>query len=257
MIGLSRTLTQNVGQTRDNSEEKPLKRLIILSAIIVSGLAWGYSIFRTDVFKTGTPLRASGGPVEMIAADFSTDELPDGWVHRTFLGTKPTDYKLIEDDGRRTLSCTTENSGSILARETSIQLSELPILSWDWKITQPIESTINEDTEDGDDHPARFYLRFENESGEKKSAEIIWSNRKYAPGDYKIIGDFHHLIANGLNSNIGEWHSQKVDLRELYAKIGGTGEPVLTVLGFFCDSDNTGTESAALFSDITMSASLP
>jgi len=221
---------------------------------MVLGIAWGYSVYSKDVFKTGNPLLASSDRVELIATDFSTDELPDGWVHRTFLGTKPTDYKLIEDDGRRALSCTTENSGSILARETSIQLSKLPILSWNWKITQPIESTIDEDTEDGDDHPARFYLRFENESGENKSAEIIWSNQKYTPGDYKIIGKFHHLVANGLNSNIGEWHSQIVDLRELYTKIGGTGEPVLTVLGFFCDSDNTGTQSAALFSDITMSS---
>ena len=48
-----------------------------------------------------------------------------------------------------------------------------------------------------------------------------------------------------------------IDLRELYEKVGGTGEPVLTVLGFFCDSDNTGAESAALFSDVTLSGSAP
>lgn len=46
-----------------------------------------------------------------------------------------------------------------------------------------------------------------------------------------------------------------IDLRELYSDTGGTGEAVLNVLGFFCDSDNTGAESAALFSGVTLSVS--
>lgn len=234
-----------------------MKWLMIFSAVIVSGIVWGYSVYRTDVFNTGNPLLASSGPVELIDVDFSTDILPDGWVHRTFFRTKPTDYQLVEEDGRRALSCTTKHSGSILARETSIRLTDLPILSWSWKITKPIESTIDEATEEGDDHPARFFLRFNNESGQTKAAEIIWSNQKYAPGEYKIIGDFYHFVANGLNSNVGKWHSQSIDLSELYKDVGGTGEPVLTVLGFFCDSDNTGAESVALFSDVTLSRFAP
>lgn len=237
-----------------------MKRLIIFSAVLIAGVGiWGYSVYRTDSFNTGSPLLASSAQVALIDADFSTQALPDGWVHRTFFRTQPTDYRMVEDqdDKRRVLSCTTKHSGSILARETDIALSELPMLSWNWKIVTPIESTVDEDTEAGDDHPARFFLRFENESGQMKAAEIIWSNQKYAPGDYKVIGDFYHFVANGLAVNAGQWHAQTIDLRELYKDIGGTGEPVLNVLGFFCDSDNTGAESAALFSDITLSAPAP
>ena len=124
-----------------------MKRLLILSAVIVSGIVWGYNVSHSDVFKTGNPLLASSGPVELIDVGFSTKVLPDGWVHRTFFRTKPTDYRLIEDDGRRALSCTTEHSGSILAHETFILLADLPILSWSWKVTKPIESTIDEYTE--------------------------------------------------------------------------------------------------------------
>ncbi|WP_157736123.1 DUF3047 domain-containing protein [Granulosicoccus antarcticus] len=232
-----------------------MKKLIIPGVVIVSGIAWGYSALGSDVFKTGHPLLATSGPVELMDSDFSTEALPDGWAHRTFFRIKPTDYQMVEEDGRRALACTTDNSGSILARETSIQLADLPTLSWNWKISKPIESAMDEDTEDGDDHPARLFLRFENESGETKTTEIIWSNKKYTPGDYKIIGNFHHLVANGLNSNVGQWHPQSVDLRELYTQIGGTGAPALTVLGFFCDSDNTGVQSEAFFSDVTLSAS--
>ena len=67
-------------------------------------------------------------------------------------------------------------------------LSDLPILSWRWKVTQPIESDVDEATEEGEDDPLGLYLRFANEAGETFGAEIIWSNRKYQPGDYKVIG---------------------------------------------------------------------
>jgi len=98
----------------------------------------------------------------------------------------------------------------------------------------------------------RFYLRFSNDTGETKGAEIIWSNKKYAPGEYKIIGTFYHLVANGLNENVGAWHDQTVDLRQLYSDIGGTGAARLQVLGFFCDSDNTGASSEGFFRRITL-----
>ena len=230
-----------------------MKWLVISGALILVIVAWGYSTFRSDVFETGAPLLASNGPVALLNENMSMDALPDGWAHRTFFRVTPTDYKMVEEDGRRALRCTTENSGSILARETLIHVADLPYLSWNWKVTKPIESPIDEDTEEGDDHPARFFLRFENETGERTHTEIIWSNQKYVAGDFKIIGDFHHLVANGLNTNIGSWHSHTLNLDELYKDIGGAGKPVLRVLGFFCDSDNTGAESEAFFSDVTLS----
>jgi hypothetical protein len=131
----------------------------------------------------------------------------------------------------------------------------LPVLSWRWKVTQPIESDVDEASEEGDDHPLRLFLRFLNEDGEAHATEIIWSNRKYAAGEYKIIGAFYHYVANGLNTNTQEWHDQTVDLRQLYTDIGGTGAATLTTLGFFCDSDNTGTQSDGYFSDVILSAS--
>jgi len=117
-----------------------VKRLmLIVGAFVVSGLVWGYSVYRTDVFKTGHPLEAESGPLELIDADFSTEQLPAGWAHRTFFRITPTDYQIVEEDGRRAMRCTSDNSGSILARETAIAVAKLPILSWSWKITQAID----------------------------------------------------------------------------------------------------------------------
>ena len=224
---------------------------VILVAVLAGGAWW---VMRPSAFDTGNPLTSDGSDINLLNG-FDTDNLPDGWVHRTFLTASAAEYKMVEDDGDPALQCTTNNSASILARDTQIAVADLPTLSWDWKITQPIVSDIDEATKDGDDHPARFFLVFSNQNGDRKAMEIIWSNQKYAIGDYKIIGEFHHYVANGLNENTGTWHSETVDLQQIYADIGGTGTPTLEVLGFFCDSDNTGAQSDAMFKNVFLKAS--
>ena len=233
------------------------KRFLAIAAFTVTLIAGygGYTVLRGSFWETDTPLLISSGPINLLD-DLDTGNVGHGWKERTFLRVTPTRYRLNKEDGVPTLRCSTDNSGSILARDTDIALSDLPILSWQWKVIVPISSTIPEDTESGDDHPLRFYLQFSNGTGETKGAEIIWSNRKYTSGDYKIIGSFPHLVANGLDENVGVWHDQTVDLRQLYIDIGGTGTPQLEVLGFFCDSDNTGAESDGYFRNIVLSPDL-
>jgi hypothetical protein len=231
---------------------RPMKKLIFLLAIVLTGAAI-YWKFRSSPYDTGHPLVTNVGPVNLLKG-LDTDTLPEGWVQQTFFRITPTDYRIVHEDGQRVLRCTTDNSASILARDTRVALDDLPMLTWRWKVTQPIESEIDEATEAGDDHPLRFYLQFANELGETRETEIIWSNRKFAPGDFKIIGSFYHLVANGLAVNVGQWHDQVVDLRQLYRDIGGTGVPTLEVLGFFCDSDNTGAKSDGFIGDVTLSA---
>lgn len=229
------------------------KSVLAVGIIAVAGGAyWAYSATRPPFWETDTPLIASAGPVDFLA-DLNTDTLGKGWKERSFFRVTPAHYEMTQEDGAAALRCSTDNSASILARDTDISLSDLPILSWSWKVVQPIVSDVDESTKAGDDHPMRFYLRFINDAGDTKSTEIIWSNKKYAPGEYKIIGSFPHLVANGLNENVGTWHDQAVDLQKLYTEIGGTGAARLDVLGFFCDSDNTGAKSDGFFRNITIS----
>jgi len=219
--------------------------------IAVFGGAYGaYTALKPPFWDTGSPLQATES-VNLLD-DFEATGTGKGWKERTFFRINPAIYEITQEDDARALRCATDNSGSILARDMDIALSDLPTLSWQWKVTQPIDSNFDEDEQAGDDHPVRFYLRFSNDTGETKGAEIIWSNKKYAPGEYKIIGTFYHLVANGLNENVGAWHDQTVDLRQLYSDIGGTGAARLQVLGFFCDSDNTGASSEGFFRRITL-----
>lgn len=237
---------------------KKISMIAIIGLVLIGAGYSAYGWWRGNVFDTGMPLLASAakdGRIELIGDELNVDALPQGWVHRTFFNVTPTDYKLKDIDGRAALHCATDNSGSILARDVDIKLSEFPLLKWQWKIEKALNSELDEDSKEGDDHPARFFVAFENADGGRKFAEIIWSNQKYQTGDYKIINGFHHLVANGLDENVGIWHEQSVDLEALYRRIGGVGvSPRLGLLGFFCDSDNTGGSTSAYFSDVRLEA---
>lgn len=239
---------------------KRFRKSILLWALALLGLGgagfMAYSVL-SDPFTSGKPLMgaADGAPqITLVDENFQMDPLSDGWAHRTFLGTPPTRYSVETIDDRHVVRCETHNAGSILARHTRIDLSAYPIMSWSWKIERPIENSLDEESEEGDDHPARFFLKFEEDDGKKRGAEIIWSNKKYAPGEFKIIGNFYHYVANGLPENAGTWYDQRVNLMQLYKDIGGrAAAPKLTVLGFFCDSDNAGGDSLAYFAKVTLS----
>lgn len=220
-----------------------------------------YRQWRADPFTGADPLTANAavaGRIGLIDTGFSLDALPPGWALKTFFNVKPTDYQFTSIDDRFALHCATNDSASILARNTAVSLVDFPTLAWSWKIDKPLESAVDEATRAGDDHPARLFLRFQSQDGTKTAAEIIWSNKKYKPGDYKIIDGFHHLVANGGDANAGVWHEQSVGLQALYRAASGRDDaPMLTVLGFFCDSDNTGASTSAYFSGVALDRASP
>ena len=112
---------------------------------------------------------------------------------------------------------------------------------------------VDEATRDGDDHPARLLVEFTDSEGGIHAAEIIWSNARFAPGDYKVIGGLQHLVADGLAANTGKWRQQEVDLQAFYATVTGRRDAGrLTMIGLFCDTDNTGGSSIAYTSDVTV-----
>ena len=86
----------------------------------------------------------------------------------------------------------TDDSASMLFRHVDIDLADYPMLAWRWYIELPIRSPLDERTREGDDHPARLFLRFVTDRGEKRAMEVIWGNR-LKPGEYKYIGGFPHF----------------------------------------------------------------
>jgi hypothetical protein len=65
----------------------------------------------------------------------------------------------------------TRDSASMLFRAVDIGLAAYPMLAWRWYIELPIKSPLDERTREGDDHPARLFLRLVTDRGEKRAME--------------------------------------------------------------------------------------
>ena len=161
------------------------------------------------------------------------------------------DFATLE--GVHALRCRTDGSGSIFGRYADVRLSDHPLLEWRWRVDDPVESEADERTVEGDDHPARLFLRFETADGRSRAMEIIWSNGAFEPGDYKYIEGFPHYVAETGTERLGRWLDESVNLEGIYEEVWSTGEdPRLVFIGVFCDTDDTGGTSEAAFGTVWM-----
>jgi hypothetical protein len=190
--------------------------------------------------------------------------LPSDWRHRTFFRTRPMQISFVNKASRAAIRLETHGSASMLYRNVNISVERLPLLGWGWLVEQPVVSELDELTSKGDDHPARLYLKFQSLEGDEHAMEIIWGNVKLGAGDWKYLKSFWrsqpfpHYVARGGQANVGRWHDERVDLRELYRKQWGAPAGVrLIELAIFCDTDQTETSSLAYFSTIRMEPTGP
>ena len=153
----------------------------------------------------------------------------------------------VVKDGVPSMRFETHDSASMLFRHVDIDLAAYPMLAWRWYIELPIRSPLDERTREGDDHPARLFLRFATDRGEKRAMEVIWGNR-LKPGDYKYIGGFPHFVADAGEERTGRWLDERIDLARVYAEIWKDAAPAhLVDVAVFCDSDDTHTASISYF----------
>ena len=155
-------------------------------------------------------------------------------------------------DGVPSMRFETHDSASMLFRQVDIDLAAYPMLAWRWYIELPIRSPLDERTREGDDHPARLFLRFETDRGEKRAMEVIWGNR-LKPGEYKYIGGFPHFVADAGDDRVGRWLDEKIDLARVYDEIWKDAAPAhLVDIAVFCDSDDTHTASISYFAYVRL-----
>jgi hypothetical protein len=120
----------------------------------------------------GEVLRPDGGRVVTVmdfGRSFPLDPLPSGWKHRRFWTRAPMTMAFAVKDGVPSMRFETHNSASMLFRHVDIDLAAYPMLAWRWYIELPIRSPLDERTREGDDHPARLFLRFTTDRGEKRA----------------------------------------------------------------------------------------
>ena len=182
------------------------------------------------------------------------DPIEPGWYQHQFYWRKPMKISFVTKDKRSAIKLLTKNSASVLFRQVDYSLEEYPKLKWGWRVDRPINSSLDERTPAGDDHPARIYVSFDNGDGEDQDLELVWGNQ-ITKQQLLFVNNFPHYIVRGGNQNVKKWFNEEVDLNKIYQMIWGEASQGVRVtdVGIFCDSDDTKSITESYFSHIRAS----
>lgn len=199
--------------------------------------------------------------------------LPDGWRRWTLSKfKKPTQYKLVEYNGRTVVKAQADSSASGLVHRLNIDPRDFPLLAWQWKTTALIKTADNR-TRHLEDSPVRVVLTF---AGDTDSLPLddrmfndnvrlltgqrmpyatlmyIWENR--APID-TVLPNLHTsrikmIVAESGDRNVGEWQNMLRNVADDYRRAFGEEPGRITSVAVMTDTDNTGESTLAYYGDI-------
>ncbi|MFA5087490.1 MAG: DUF3047 domain-containing protein [Candidatus Omnitrophota bacterium] len=156
------------------------------------------------------------------------------------------------------LSANSKEACSGLLYRIKFDPRDLPMMSWQWKVTKFPDQRMVSETGGGwverDDYAARVYVIFTSWNFLNiKSLEYVWAE-DIAEGTVLTSPYFKNLkliVAESGTKNLNNWVFEERNIREDYQKAFGhaPSRPV-TAIALMTDSDNTLSTAEALYKDI-------
>ena len=224
----------------------------------------------------GVP-QATHPPARHDPTPFSTavalDVLPPGWrPYRLARFKKPTQYRLVAQDGSVAMRAEANASASGLSYDLTVDLHEYPWLTWQWKVPVLIEGA-NNTIQQVEDSPARVIVTFEGGRERLDDAEqinydlakamtgnelpyatimYIWENNlpEGTVIEHHFSTRIKMIVAGSGRKDLDLWHEERVNLLEDYRRAFGEEPPRVRSVGIMSDSDNTGGRAVAYYGDI-------
>jgi hypothetical protein len=214
-------------------------------------------------------------------AKFSTaapgDAIPEGWEKAELPYGNKSDFRIVEDDGKRVLQVRAEGSFGSLAHRLSVAEQKAQILEWRWKVDRVVEKAQIE-TKAGEDFAARVYVAFdfpekELSKGDRAKLKIaravqgfvpaaaicyVWDN-KHPVGTSMwspYFGTVRTIVVESGGERAGQWVMEKRDIEaDFLAAFGEQWKgkiPDITGIVVGNDTDQTGETVTASFGDLRL-----
>ncbi len=196
------------------------------------------------------------------------------WKQVTIPLKRKTDYRIVKHQGRSAVRASALSSASGIEAKLSVDLNRKSNIAFSWYADALIVGADNTERHT-EDSPLRIVLSFEGDKNTLSTKDqrfhdraklltgrelpyatlmYIWENRK--PIDSVIIN--HHtstirkiVIASG-DKDLMKWKSFKRNISEDYLLAFGKKPGKLIGIALMSDTDNTGTDITAYYSDITL-----
>jgi len=187
-------------------------------------------------------------------------------------GARPTEFALVQDEGRTVLRARASASASGLARTLKVDPGAHPILAWRWKTTGLI-ARGDLATKAGDDFALRLYVTFDLDPaalslGDRMRLSVaravwgarlplaalcyVWDNRA-APGTIApnaYTDRVRMVVADSGRGAVGRWVTHERDVAKDFARAFGLPAPPIASVIVSADTDNTGESAESYFGDI-------
>ncbi len=181
--------------------------------------------------------------------------LDRAWEHKVF--GSATEYSLVVVDGRPAIRAIGRNSASGLYRDIGYELAEHPWLEWSWRVDR-LQGTADIRDKATQDFAAAIFLIFEEPMLFMPNTTVlsyVWTNDRLSPGT-AVAGPYHpdtsrHLVVESGTRNLGQWVTERRDVREDYRSAFGRAPPdTVNVIALFTDNDQTGEPVVAYYGAI-------
>jgi hypothetical protein len=210
-----------------------------------------------------------------FSAEKPRDGMPDGWhFYRIAPYKKNTLYRLENYQGRTVLSANSKTSASGLAVKLRPRTAQNLWLQWEWKAVGVIPQADNADSQH-DDAPLRILVAFDGNKSklplkEKLTFEMaslisgqempyatvmyIWSGKNPVN---TVLNNAHTsrvkmIVVDSGSGGLGEWRKHERDLAADYKLAYGEAPGNVIGIALLTDTDNTKSETRALYGDIEL-----
>jgi hypothetical protein len=245
------------------------------AAVALAGLALLLAGCATTP-EHGNSVSRDGPLLMQFSAAVPGQPLPADWEPWSLAAFKrPTQYNLVDYDGRTVLEARSDGAASGLIHAVRFDPKAFPVLTWRWKVTGLISKADNTRAR-SEDSPVRIVVAFEGDRKKLKPMDqlvftqfrmlaktelpyatlmYIWENRA-APGT--VIDSAHTsrikmIVAASGEGDVGKWTERSVNLYEDYRRAFGEDPPAVKWIGVMTDTDNTGQAAHAYYGDIRVS----
>ena len=210
-----------------------------------------------------------------FSAQTARNGMPYGWnFYRIAPYKKNTVYRLENYQGRTVLSANSKTSASGLAVKLRPRQANNLWLQWEWKALSAIPEADNAERYH-DDAPLRILVAFDGNKSklplkEKMNFEManlisgqempyatlmyIWSGKSAVD---TIINNAHTsrvkmIVVDSGWDNLGTWHKHQRDLAADYKRAYGETPGEVIGIALLTDTDNTKSETRAIYGDIEL-----
>ncbi|CAM3605140.1 DUF3047 domain-containing protein [Polynucleobacter brandtiae] len=229
--------------------------------------------------ESGQALHVDQLPAQEDLPKFSAQKpregMPGGWnFYRIAPYKKNTVYRLESYQGRTVLSASSKTSASGLVVKLRPRSAQNLWLQWEWKAVEEITQADNAQSQQ-DDAPLRILVAFDgNKSAlslkEKLNFEManlisgqempyatlmyIWSGKNPANAvlDNAHTSRVKMIVVDSGWKNLGEWRKHDRDLAADYRQAYGEAPGNVIGIALLTDTDNTKSETRALYGDIEL-----